>query len=209
MALTSEGRVVCWGDNDYGQTTVPADVTGVVAIAAGGIHSVALTGAGRVICWGNGSFGQLAMPADMTGVVAIAAGALHSVALTREGRVVCWGDGSYDATTVPMDATGVVAIAAGDSYSMVLKSRPLNPLSVDTDGDGMWDGWGDTDGDGMTDGWELMHSLNPFVNDADEDPDGDGYSNLAEFLAGSDPQSAASVPLEAITLFSLFTPLEP
>ncbi len=36
------GTLVAWGNNNSGQTTVPAGLSGVMAIAAGGSHSVAL-----------------------------------------------------------------------------------------------------------------------------------------------------------------------
>ena len=45
----------------------------------------------------------------------------------------------------------------------------------------------DTDGDGMFDAWEVDHGLNPLVNDANGDLDGDGISNLQEFLTGRNP----------------------
>ena len=46
-----------------------------------------------------------------------------------------------------------------------------NPRLMDTDGDGMWDGW------------ELYVGLNPInPEDGGEDADGDGLSNLQEFL---------------------------
>ena len=41
-ALTRGGTVVAWGSNYGGKTTVPAGLRGVVAIAAGGNHTVAL-----------------------------------------------------------------------------------------------------------------------------------------------------------------------
>ncbi len=40
--LTQGGTVVAWGYNGNGQTTVPAGLSGVVAIAAGEYHTVAL-----------------------------------------------------------------------------------------------------------------------------------------------------------------------
>lgn len=42
---------------------------------------------------------------------------------------------------------------------------------------------GDTDGDGMPDDWERTHGLNPKEpSDGNKDRDGDGYTNLEEYL---------------------------
>jgi subtilisin family serine protease len=51
----------------------------------------------------------------------------------------------------------------------------------------------DEDGDGMDDDWELSSGLSP-TNPADAalDPDGDGLTNVREFLAGSDAHAADS-----------------
>jgi uncharacterized repeat protein (TIGR01451 family) len=52
----------------------------------------------------------------------------------------------------------------------------------------------DADDDGIADEWEVAHGLNPTdPNDANADPDGDGMTNLQEFHAGTDPNSATSV----------------
>ncbi len=46
----------------------------------------------------------------------------------------------------------------------------------------------DTDRDGMPDPWEMEHDLNPAdALDASGDADGDGYTNIEEYLNGSDP----------------------
>ena len=53
-------------------------------------------------------------------------------------------------------------------------------------------GLGDSDSDGMPDWWELWQNLNPNdPNDAALDSDGDGVSNLNEYLAGTDPRDGA------------------
>jgi hypothetical protein len=46
----------------------------------------------------------------------------------------------------------------------------------------------DADGDGLPNEWEIVHNLNWLVDDALEDRDNDGFSNLREYLSGSDPE---------------------
>jgi len=62
-----------WGANSSGQATVPAGLSNVVAIAAGGSHSLALTSDGNVVGWGLNSSGQSAIPSLLTNIIAIAA----------------------------------------------------------------------------------------------------------------------------------------
>ncbi len=53
-------------------------------------------------------------------------------------------------------------------------------------------GGGDTDGDGMPDSWENQYPLAMDPNDptdVGEDYDGDGMTNLQEYLAGTNPQN--------------------
>src|SRR5205823_7275443 len=51
----------------------------------------------------------------------------------------------------------------------------------------------DRDGDGMADDWEAAHQLNPDdPTDAALDSDRDGFTNLQEYLAGTDPRDRTS-----------------
>jgi hypothetical protein len=45
----------------------------------------------------------------------------------------------------------------------------------------------------------LLYQLNPAVNDANPDNDGDGMNNVGEYQAGTDPESSSSL-LRATTL---------
>jgi alpha-tubulin suppressor-like RCC1 family protein len=66
--------VVGWGFDNYGQATIPAELSNVVAIAAGYGHSLALTDEGRVVGWGWNAYGQTTIPSGLSNVVAIATG---------------------------------------------------------------------------------------------------------------------------------------
>ncbi len=70
------------------------------------------------------------------------------------------------------------------------------PLDADTDDDLLNDGYeynvshtnplvADTDSDGMPDGWEVSNGLNPLLNDAYQDLDNDGLTNLEEYQEGT------------------------
>ncbi|MEQ2009067.1 MAG: immunoglobulin domain-containing protein [Limisphaerales bacterium] len=118
----SAGTVLAWGYNGAGQTTVPAGLSGVTAIAAGYSHTVALKSDGTMVAWGDNSAGATAVPTGLSGVTAIAAGDRHTVALKNDGTVVAWGLNSAGQATVPAGLSGVTAIACGGYHTVALKS---------------------------------------------------------------------------------------
>jgi hypothetical protein len=116
-ALRSNGTLVCWGFNSFGQlgngtktnqsTAVPVVGVGglVVSMAAGVTHTCALRSDGVVRCWGSNVRGQLAIdsatteslvPVTAAGLSSprprtIAAGDSHACAVLADGTVRCWG----------------------------------------------------------------------------------------------------------------------
>lgn len=134
MALKDDGTVVGWGGNTYGQTTVPFTAqSGVIAIAAGGGHTVVLKNDGSVLAWGENSSGQTTVPvAAQSGVTAIAAGGYysypgHTVAMKDDGTVVAWGASFSGQTTMPAGLSGVTAVAAG-GYNTAVLGVPTRPI---------------------------------------------------------------------------------
>ncbi len=114
-------QVVAWGDNTYGQTNVPANLTNVVAIAGGQQHCLALSGSGAVLAWGSVDF-LTNVPPDATNIVAVSAGDSHSLALRQDGTVTAWGPEGWGVVNVPAGLSNVVAINGGASSALALKS---------------------------------------------------------------------------------------
>lgn len=125
LALCRDGTVVSWGYNKHGQlgdgTTdsapEPVEVSGgalsgqtVVALSAGGSHSLALRADGTLSSWGENTHGQLGLdgiaesstPMEVPipdGVLStppsgIAVGRTHSLALDALGTLAAWGHNS-------------------------------------------------------------------------------------------------------------------
>jgi hypothetical protein len=115
-ALTSVGRIKCWGRNDFGQLgdgsylnrTTPVEVTALggtpIAIYAGGFNTCALLSGGVLRCWGDNSNGQLGANSVVTSSVSpvqviglratpvdVSIGRTHLCAALSTGEADCWG----------------------------------------------------------------------------------------------------------------------
>ena len=122
LALKTDGSVVAWGNNIFGQTDVPSDLNDVIAVSAGGYHNLALRRDGSIVAWGLNDNGQTMVPDNATNIISISAGKCHSLALRADGVVLAWGDNSFGQSKVPRIPGIVIAIAAGKNHSLALTS---------------------------------------------------------------------------------------
>ncbi len=120
-ALKADGTALCWGRNEYGQTTLPAELGPVVQISAGTLHTCALKADGTVVCWGRGSEGQTTAPAGLSSVVRVDAGNGHNCALKTDRTVICWG-APAELIAVPDGLASVAQVDAGFLNSCALQT---------------------------------------------------------------------------------------
>ena len=151
LAMCADGTVAAWGYNridhlgirsaSHSHLPVAISEIGflagktVVAIAAGGYHSLALCSDGSIAAWGQNEFGQLGndstaerlepVAVDPAGVlvgktvIAVSAGASYSLALCSDGTLAAWGQNYFGQLgndsmanshmPVAVDQTGVLA----------------------------------------------------------------------------------------------------
>lgn len=87
--LTEAGEAICWGDNNFGQTDVPAGEQ-FISISAGINLTCGVTTDNRALCWGLDSHGEAEPPADVL-FSQIANDLTTSCGLTLDNTVACWG----------------------------------------------------------------------------------------------------------------------
>ncbi len=118
-ALTADGRIFCWGNNERGACAqdpaidlVPTptaidDASDWIQVTAGGFHACGIKRDGRLFCWGDNVDGSLGVgdSADrssptQTGCraggcfddwIQVSAGDFHTCAIRSGGELWCWG----------------------------------------------------------------------------------------------------------------------
>lgn len=122
LALNTDGGIVGWGTNFYGQSLSPSPNSGFTAVSAGGIFSLGLKTNGSIVAWGYNYNHQCEIPTPNEGFIAISAGDNHSLGLKSDGSIVTWGLNPCPPCFLPSPNTGFTAISAGASYSLALRA---------------------------------------------------------------------------------------
>jgi hypothetical protein len=169
--IVSGGGVQCWGDDTDNQLGADTNTDGLVdgitdarMITAGANHTCVIAGnylsvgGPRVKCWGAMDRYQSQVPTNLA-----------------------------DGTDIPVNirAAGDQTCAVKAEATPSAVSTPIEelmtcwPVNIDADSDGVVD----TDADGLPDGWEAQYGFNPLVDnsaDLSTDADSDGLTNLQE-----------------------------
>jgi hypothetical protein len=135
----SDGSLLCWGNNKYGQATPPEGA--FTTVAAGGLYTCGIRGftpgeiTGRAVCWGRNRYGEATPEPNFKMYFALSAGEVHTCGIREQdrrptaGSIVCWGfDGSI---SQPPDGK-FVSLSAGSSHTCAIRV-----------GDGSIACWGD------------------------------------------------------------------
>ena len=126
LGLKTDGSIVAWGYNNYGQCDVPSPNTDFTAVAAGRYHSLGLKSDGSIVAWGYNYCGQCDVPEPNTDFTAVAAGRSHSVGLKTGGSIVAWGSNYSGQCDVPEPNTDFTAVAAGYAHNLGIRG-PAGP----------------------------------------------------------------------------------
>ena len=175
LALDQMGRAWGWGDNSGCQLTAPC--VGVPPCIQGSPCAAPHRTAEQILGLTNGAM--------------LAGGQVHSLAVTQDGQVWSWG------------ANNAGQLGTGDDTARKITPYAIPGLTVadnswltgDPDGDGLttWREYelgtdplsSDTDGDGIPDDADLAAG----VSSTNVDPDGDGLTNAREAQLGTDPNN--------------------
>jgi alpha-tubulin suppressor-like RCC1 family protein len=167
LILNVRGQVYSFGYNEYGQLglvekfqfeMIPllidtSKIGPIVAISAGGYHSLILNDQGQVYAFGQGICGQLGLDDDedrtlptliecpeMGKIIAISAGQGHSLILNDQGQVYSFGENEFgqlghvdndevgpSLISITENKLATVAISAGADHSLVISLEDDHP----------------------------------------------------------------------------------
>jgi len=116
-----------------------------------------------------------------------------SVTLNPLGGI--YNDGQLVSLTAYKTSGYVFDFWTGDVADTTLTTTTV---TMDTDKTVVANFAEDSDNDEMPDSWEEQYGLNPLVDDASDDPDNDGFSNIQEYRENTDPKNPDSHPSKAM-----------
>ncbi|WP_038161196.1 Ig-like domain-containing protein, partial [Verrucomicrobium sp. BvORR106] len=205
---------IVWNPNAAGYAEIAKDSTGTVSVIGSVVRDGSFGGATTDPLINPRGYLTGASPAVNAG--STTAGVLRDIqgetrASSPDAGADEWRDADSDGLPDWLEALGVTdpngdndgdGLTNLDEYSL----HGTDALQADADGDGLDDSDevlahtnpndNDTDSDGIPDGYESVHSLNPLLDDALEDKDGDRVPNLWEYKRGTSASNGSLRPAD-------------
>jgi len=125
-ALISDGRVTCWGANNFDQALPPSGT--LMAMDVGGVlshtyefedaysHSCGIRTNATLVCWGDNQLGESSPPGGT--FTTVSAGGHHNCGLRSDGTLACWGDNGFGQASPPNGTFKTVSAGAGHSCGL-------------------------------------------------------------------------------------------
>jgi len=219
LGLASDGTVLAWGSNAYGElgdgttvdSLVPNQVPGlsdVVAIAAGSSNSYAVTDDGSVWGWGNGNLGDgspdassVPVRAATSNVVGIDGTKVHVLTVRGDGSVWGWGANRFGGLGQDPDSVSWLGLPTridGPEAVVSVAVGAWHSLAADEDGVVWAWGWNSRGqlGNGTT-----TDSIVPIPLNPDPIPPGQGNVLRAVRLSDDVELSFAGAPATSWRLY--------
>jgi CSLREA domain-containing protein len=117
--IGADGQARCWGNDTFGQSTVPPATGTVTRVTAGGSHSCAIKTDGNPACWG---FTSSYSPMPPGTVIDLSAGSTFTCAIRSDSTPECWGAATHGETTLPPSIGTVRTITAGSTHVCAIKT---------------------------------------------------------------------------------------
>ncbi len=149
LALTKDGEVYAWGDNQYGQLGInnnnskkyATKVSGeggssylnrIIDISAGAYGSSAINEFGWVYTWGNGTYGEMGNGTTVSNNaptktvlnngISVSTGAGHNVELAQNGKVYTWGRNNAGQLGIGSTANSAIVLKAFETATEISAS---------------------------------------------------------------------------------------
>ena len=128
--VKTNGSVVCWGSDYYGESTPPSST--FTSVSAGYFYTCGVKTNGSVVCWGNNDYGEATPPSGAFASVSAsnypraihtADGFIdprHTCGVKTNGSVVCWGNNIAGQAKPPSGT--FASISAGSMHTCGIKT---------------------------------------------------------------------------------------
>ncbi len=112
-----DSSLICWGDNDAGQSAPPAGAWRQVS--AGGEYSCAVKkDDSSVACWGSGTHNRTTAPSGS--FLQVGAGTFHACGIRDDSTIACWGYNTSGQANAP-DGT-FKKLSVGDQHVCAIRT---------------------------------------------------------------------------------------